>query len=345
VILVVATGLLGCAVPVDSPTATIEMSRMATLRGVGDSVDLASGRPAIGLSGFIAAPILDGSSGGVAVFDSAGRYLKSVGRSGGGPGEFTLVTTIGFGPGDSLWVVDGFFRAQVFSPPPELQFVRLVQSDHALAGWVTRYGLLSAGMLVRSGYQPPRLFDWNGTRLAQFGPAQPAGNAEHRMGPIDPVDATRVWAALSNEYVVELLGADGAIHGTVRREVDWFPADSTAPSYPWIERPRPAITAVGTDADGHLWVLVRRAHRDWEKNRRGAPQTTGPMRVGDLMAIPVNGLFEGVLDVFDMSSGRLLASREVSGGVRGFAARSVVYEVVENDSGEVTIQLWRLSIK
>lgn len=48
-------------------------------------------------------------------FDDAGRWIRTVGRQGGGPGEFDQPTLVGIGPGDSILVFDyGSRRLSVF---------------------------------------------------------------------------------------------------------------------------------------------------------------------------------------------------------------------------------------
>src|SRR5690606_12745404 len=41
----------------------------------------------------------------ISVFDRAGRHLRNLGRSGGGPGEFRSLGALGW-RGDTLWVMD-----------------------------------------------------------------------------------------------------------------------------------------------------------------------------------------------------------------------------------------------
>jgi hypothetical protein len=58
----------------------------------------------------------------MAVFDADGRYLRSVGRRGPGPGEFNVLGRLGW-LGDTLWVVD-FGRIHLFSQ--ELEFIETI---------------------------------------------------------------------------------------------------------------------------------------------------------------------------------------------------------------------------
>jgi hypothetical protein len=63
----------------------------------------------------------------IRVFDPSGNLVRTIGRKGGGPGEFRRMLRSGF-VGDSLWVYDGDARRlTVFSP--EGRYVRSVKPD------------------------------------------------------------------------------------------------------------------------------------------------------------------------------------------------------------------------
>jgi hypothetical protein len=60
--------------------------------------------------------------GTMAVFDSAGRYRRSIGRRGSGPGEFNVLGRLGW-TGDTLWAVD-FGRLHLYDE--DITYVRTV---------------------------------------------------------------------------------------------------------------------------------------------------------------------------------------------------------------------------
>lgn len=57
--------------------------------------------------------VADGGSSEVRFYDATGRFLHRTGGRGGGPGEYTFISGMGVGPGDSLWVYD--FGARRFT--------------------------------------------------------------------------------------------------------------------------------------------------------------------------------------------------------------------------------------
>jgi len=50
--------------------------------------------------------VLDGQAQEIRVFDSTGAFVRTIGRRGGGPGEFQRAVALRWGPDGGLWVVD-----------------------------------------------------------------------------------------------------------------------------------------------------------------------------------------------------------------------------------------------
>ncbi|HYR12316.1 MAG TPA: hypothetical protein VEQ60_31300 [Longimicrobium sp.] len=65
----------------------------------------------------------------VKIYRADGRYLRSLGREGEGPGEFAQPTTLGW-RGDSLWVADPA-QARISLFRPDGTFVRAITFSHA----------------------------------------------------------------------------------------------------------------------------------------------------------------------------------------------------------------------
>lgn len=65
--------------------------------------------------------VLDGQAEQVRIFDASGRHVRTVGREGGGPGEFRGAIALRWGPEGNLWVVDDRNqRYTVLSPAGDL---------------------------------------------------------------------------------------------------------------------------------------------------------------------------------------------------------------------------------
>lgn len=56
-------------------------------------------------------------------------------------------------------------------------------------------------------------------------------------------------------------------------------------------------------------------------------------------------MYEGVLEVLDPVSGRLLGSQVVGGDMIRFIAPAKLYQIIEDSTGVVTLQIWNARFK
>lgn len=93
---------------------------------------------AVGGSGRI--HVLDRHAQHIRVFDAAGRYVRTIGRGGGGPGELAGPSTVLIGPGDTILVPDmANQRVQRFLPDgSEAGTFRIPLTDGIPLGWRIR---------------------------------------------------------------------------------------------------------------------------------------------------------------------------------------------------------------
>lgn len=330
---------------VAAPAREISLTPVLRLTGLVDSLDLAPRAPEISSRGFIVVHTLDAPRGGLALFDSTGRYLRRIGAPGQGPGEFGRVEGVGFGAGDSLWVVDGLRRLQIFTPPPEVHHVRTVQTERFFGGGeVTPYGLLSAAVWTSEGIHPPTLFDSEGAVKQRYGASRDW--SDDTSAPVRvPVlrDSVSVWAAMFSGYALELLSADGSVLQHLAPEHPWFP-----PGMPRVRSmtapPPPAIRDLSVDSTGHLWILLRRPTAAWTPPAlpSGGPWT--PQELARAMPNP-HANFEGLLEALDPQTDRILSSFPVTAGSLGFVGRDLLWELEQDDDGFVTIILHRIALR
>ena len=335
--------ILACA---ESESArTIELTPRVMIAGVGDSVDLYLTRPVVSARGWVAARRNYPPSDLVAVYDSTGSYVQTIGRAGGGPGELRSLTSFGFGPGDSLWVIDGSMIVHVFEPPPGTRFVRSFRFERPTVADFTPHGILVQPSFSPSArrYVHPRLLSWNGEELSGFA-IPDTGGKEPRFAAIALAGPDLLWIGPEGIYEMMLLGKDGTIRQRITRQADWFPEDHKPSGFPWVHPPKPRIHSISVGPDGLLWVLVRRAHRNWEQNKSRAGQIKGLPTPRSMSALRIADLFEGVVEVFDPVTGNLLASRDVGGGVVDFVRPGMLCELLEDESGAIRIQLWNVKL-
>jgi hypothetical protein len=95
--------------------------------------------------------VADGGANEVRFFDRSGQYLNSSGRAGDAPGEYRVISAIGMGPGDSLWVFDyGNRRFTVLSDEGEPQRTVSLGGFLSAVGGVGR--LPDGSFVVKEGW-------------------------------------------------------------------------------------------------------------------------------------------------------------------------------------------------
>ena len=99
------------------------------------------------------------------------------------------------------------------------------------------------------------------------------------------------------------------------------------------------------DPDGLLWVLIRRANANWQPPAPRTPGGPRPIEARSLLAIQLAEVFEGTIEVLDPRDGRLVATMDVGGGVLGFIAPNLLFEIEQNELGAVRTHIQRLSLR
>lgn len=263
--------------------------------------------------------IEEASDGIVSVFDSAGRFLRTLGRSGGGPGEFRVPETVLLDAHDSVHVIDTRgWQHTVLGPAPEWRYVRRTPVQPS-----TRVVLLSGGRLAinaelaagNAAGMPLHLLSSQGVVERSFGAAGPLDPKAHpwtRRRVVAP-SANGFWAAHVLSYAIERWSRDGKKLEELDREAPWF-TPLEAPVFATSEHaPSPELVALREDASGRLWVLIVVAGPDWRRGL-GTPSVKRGSVVGwtKLDHIP-QLLFETVIEVIDPVRAELLASQRVPG--------------------------------
>ena len=153
-----------------------------------------------------------------------------------------------------------------------------------------------------------------------------------------------MWLAAGNAYEVRLVAKDGTVAKRIARDVEWFPPGLTMIGPWWESRPRPRIVDLTADAEGRVWVLITRAHPNWKADTT-RPKTTGPISIASLPSrYDMSQYLESVIEVFDGTSGALLASQTLDGDVIGFASPGVLCRVDETADGRVMLKMFTMSI-
>jgi hypothetical protein len=274
----------------------------------------------------------------ILLFDATGRFVRRAGRRGGGPDEFGGILAIRSGPADSIHVLDAM-NARYAVIGPDLQVARTVRLE-------TRGGqfeILDDGSTVMLGpvrRAPPlerlHVLDANGTRVRSFMPQPDAAMpAAHRR-----FTATRsgtIAVSHGRDYVIEIWDAAGQHRKTVFRDAPWFPPFSP-------DGPRgPTQKAPQFDPEGRLWTLneVADPNAPAALAPRLPPNTPGLTR---LPPPPMNELYDSVLEVLDLESGTLLATKRVEESILTLLPGGFAASYREDATGNPFIDVWRLTL-
>lgn len=170
----------------------------------------------------------------VLLFDSTGRFLKTIGRSGAGPGEFRRAFPIRFGPGDTLSVFD-LKNARKTVIGPHLNIVRMssfpyrvIASVPVSNGDVVMYSPIEAPEAVGL---PLHLVDETGKLLRSFGANPRLRRADDEVGERRRLAPNKlgVWSSFWNDYRLEEWSTSGKLVRALAVPTPWFPRGKPRP--------------------------------------------------------------------------------------------------------------------
>lgn len=337
-ILVSAASRVLVPAPAAASTAqacSVVLQPQVTLGEAADPVDLAPLESiAVDGRGRYLAIALDEAS--VLVFDRAGRHAATVGRRGGGPGEFGLIRSVLVGPGDTVLVVDRIPR-RITVLGPDLTLVRTLpielNVDHALLDG-------TGGYLAHAQVPTP---EGAGFPLHSLGPRgelrRSWGARDQTMRPdraleqarvISVGPGRRVVAAHRRRFEIERWSAAGEYLGGIGGGAPlaslWRGSSGSA-GISWIAGVRERRDAV--------WVSVRRL--------RQAPPPAQPGREPARVTDPE--AFESAVLAFDPASGRQLGGLWQR-GVLGLASPAdFVTELRHTTDGRHLMRLHRYALR
>jgi hypothetical protein len=293
-----------------------------------------------------------GSEGTPLVFDKAGRFLRAVGRKGDGPGEFREAELVVLGPADSIFVIDRrLHRLSVLAP--DWQFVRSAPFvDGALAAAWTPSGLVtSAEVRDRARFgKPLHLMDPFGNYLRSFGET---GDAiiPGRTLPLSRLVASSlsgdIWSsAATHQYLLERWSADGQRLLAVRREAPWFsraPADARLLGFTPKGPAYSFVYAIAVDDAGHVWTNVRIPDARWRDAVRWNDAAKGEL-ASIAIVDDLHKAFDTVFEVFDRTSGDLLATFRSDVAWHRFAGPNRVVRIREDPDGIPIVELHEIRL-
>jgi hypothetical protein len=272
--------------------------------------------------------IIVSAGGPPQVFDSTGKYLHTIGRTGQGPLEFGLPQGVHRGPGDSLHVVESS-RITVLTPAGD--FVRSVSVPHSA---IVKH-VLDDGSYIAAGIANYRERDdgtpflhsitGSGHNRASFGPRLTTGDGGRLVYPnlmIGRADARSFWVTHLFRYRLELYQSQGTLLRVIERSAPFMSGESRGLS---VERLGPILTETRQDDHGRLWVMISLPPPAWKEN--------------DAMGTRL--LYHTMVEVLNPADGSLIASARVPSLITWIMDDGYLAGISEGDDGEPLVSLWR----
>lgn len=314
------------------PSCRIASTSVAVLTGIPDTHALRSA-PQNVVEGARGELWLFDEQAPILVFDAKGKFLRTFGQTGSGPGEMRWPGDAWQLPGDSMLVFDLGLnsRATVFDAAGRA--VRQIGFAHRMhrgvilqwpdsvlmSGAVARYGAANAPLHLLSfrgaEVKIARSFGSVAGKKSESGKkSDDPGYSEllHVLTLAPQVNAKpQVIAAAPNVYDITRLGTlliPGQIY---ERRPEWFSGPSTMrfgnPETP----PEPSLRRLGVDSAGNLWTVARVTSPRWREAWNGIE--LGERQEVATRALSVEYFFDTQVEVLDLRRGRVIARERITG--------------------------------
>lgn len=282
-----------------------------------------------------------------ALFDSRGKFVRTLGRLGRGPGEFQMAYDLLVVGGDSLVVLDaGNRRATVLTPsltPVRYATLPFYMMSPILVSWPNT--VISGGTFPTpdgTGRQLHRtsLAGKEGALVKSFGPGDGELRGPEEMYLVYQTLAQArngvFWSIGNYSYDLFQWKADGSLIRAIQRRPPWFSKPSPM-NYNWkTEPPPPHIAAIEEDREGLLWVFIRIAASTWKQAWPVVPEA---VREVPSRLIAKDKLYATTVEIIDPRTRRVVARQTFDRYVVGSMPdrRVAFYEVDSNGESRIVI--------
>jgi len=284
----------------------------------------------------------------VVVFDARGRFLRKLGRTGPGPGEFSSRVAMLIGPGDSLYAIElGGNRMSLFSPNYAWVRTSSLALTPSTAVHAPDVGFLFSGALrFADGIgHPVHVVDRNGAHIRSFGSATGEQDLYSRLEGLRRMTAPRgqiFWTSRVDAYVLEQWNLEGRKLAQLTRHVSWFPPDVKMPrgSNYTTHAPPPYMIGITEDSAGLVWTLAQVADRDWKPLRELLPSPSGTQNRATPDSVR-HKIWDSVLEVIDPARGVVLVEQRFDTKFQEFIAPNLLVSFDEDADGNPRYVVWR----
>lgn len=259
-----------------------------------------------------------------ALFSATGRYLRSVGRAGQGPGEYEWPSDVIPFARDSVLLIDSRSRRATVLDSA-LRAIRTIALPIAVENPVVfRWpdSVLVSGNSPLQGERGPlhRLSFGNreATVLESFRPGAERMPDEMLLLWRHYIATPRqrhFWTAWASAYDLSRWRLDGTPVRRLERRPSWFPGVGSALSYDWRNKPPQSyVTGIEEDAAGLVWVFLATAAPTWKSVIDAIPAGVAEY---DPRRMNFEQLMRLTIEVIDPIRARVLARRTVDEFVVG----------------------------
>ena len=285
------------------------------------------------------------------VYDSAGRFLREVGRAGQGPLEFGRVAFVHADSDGRVHVLDprntreSVFDAN-FALVEEQRLpgrVASLFSAAALNGDYIANAVVTSAEMIRL---PLHLI--RGEEVVRsFGMSD-------ATGPHDAMRSLRILAARSDgviaaaqrfAYTVEVWDSRGSRLVEFHHEVSLNEVEVKQVPYNLTDHPMPhEVMAVRFDDADRLWVLFRMVRDGWERHYEPREFPGGLVGVRRRPDSTLDSIYESRLDVIDLQSGTVVVRAQLPGLFETFVGDGLLLQQRELPNAEIQLAVWRVTI-
>lgn len=284
--------------------------------------------------------------GTVLVFDADGRYWKSLGRRGGGPGEY-LFPQVYHVSGDSVWIIDRARPRLTLHTSEEVETWGLPITATEALPVANGFHVFSA-ISRSSQFVGIPLFLFNSARAEiteSFG--NPSGvfhptNPRQYVRRIAPARPGTFWATAINQYRIERWSTGGELLQVIERDAPWFQAWIRPAGPDYTVKPNPLFVGVRQSEDGLLWSFHRVADQAWTPQ---APAVVRDSSHARATSAQKETLYDTIIEALDPGSGRLMARRQIQQNIIGTTGSDLFYSYEETGEGHPRYVVWRVELQ
>jgi len=286
----------------------------------------------------------------VFVFDSVGRHLRTLGKEGGGPGEFKGKAGLtAFAAGfDTVLVFDpALGRRSAFTTAGA--FIQSVQVPSSQGYLPIGGGRTVAGTLYQTddgGRRHFHIISAKGELEQSLGRSRlpfKRGNALDEERRFALGSAGSFWVHHVNSDRFEQWCERGELLGSYERRARWFPAGQQIEDPP--SQPIDLFYSLAEAGDG-VWTVTRDLSPDWQR------VYTGPF--GNERPAPTvaqdHGMFDGIVELIDVRTRRVVAQQRFDRVFHGFVHTPAVqpmpllFSLNEDTHGDIIVEIYRVRL-